>query len=390
MKSTTSLGETCRFVGGGTPSRKIRHFWSGQIPWATVKDFRDDRISHTDEYITQEGLDRSASKLVPSGTVLLVTRVGLGKVAIADVDLAINQDVKAIFPSEELLPEFLFWILKQLGPEIERMGTGATVKGITLQDVRKLKIPLPLLDEQQRIVNILNRATKIERLRRQAQERLREFIPALFVKMFGDNERIKSSYPCMPLRDVAAIVSGATKGRKIDPGQALEVPYLRVANVQEGFLNLDEVKTIRIRKNEENRYALEPGDLVMTEGGDSDKLGRAAVWNGELPYCAHQNHIFRVRPNREVVLTDYLRDVAGSSYGKSYFLSVAKRTTGIASINKTQIGGFPVPIPPIDLQIRYCNIITRMRRVADTAIDTTGRVFELSSSLMNRSLKVDS
>lgn len=330
-------------------------------------------------------------KIAECGDILISVRAPVGPTNVADSRCCIGRGLAAIRPDGTVaLRDFVLWSLRHRETKLVAMGQGSTFAAISQKNLKSLQIPLPPLEEQRRIVGILNRAAKIERLRRQAQERIREFIPALFVKMFGDNERIKSSYPCMPLRDVAAIVSGATKGRKIDPSQALEVPYLRVANVQEGFLNLDEIKTIRIRRNEENRYALEPGDLVMTEGGDSDKLGRAAVWNSELPYCAHQNHIFRVRPNREVVLTDYLRDVAGSSYGKSYFLSVAKRTTGIASINKTQLGGFPVPIPPIDLQIRYCNIITRMRRVADTAIDTTGRVFELSSSLMNRSLKVDS
>ena len=109
---------------------------------------------------------------------------------------------------------------------------------------------------------------------------------------------------------------------------------------------------------------LAPGDLLMTEGGDQDKLGRAAVWNGELPYCAHQNHVFRVRPRVEFVLTDYLRDVAGSPYGKAYFLSIAKRTTGIASINKSQLGSFPVPVPPMDLQRLYAGTVEGARAVA--------------------------
>ena len=176
-----------------------------------------------------------------------------------------------------------------------------------MKALMSLPMPLPPLDEQRRIVGILNRAAKIERLRAQAQERLREFIPALFVRMFGDQKEIDRKFPCMLLREAAAIASGATKGRKIDPKHAVEVPYLRVANVQDGFLNLDEIKTITIRCGEERKYALAPGDLIMTEGGDPDKLGRAAVWNGELPYCAHQNHVFRVRPNPEFVLTDYLR-----------------------------------------------------------------------------------
>ena len=127
----------------------------------------------------------------------------------------------------------------------------------------------------------------------------------------------------------------------------------------------------------------------MTEGGDLDKLGRAAVWNGELTYCAHQNHIFRVRPNLEFVLTDYLRDVVGSAYGKAYFISIAKRTTGIASINKAQLGSFPVPIPPIDLQYRYAILAENVRSIAYTVGTGAARTAGLNASLLSHLLGAD-
>ena len=250
-----------------------------------------------------------------------------------------------------------------------------------------MRVPLPPLEEQRRIVDILNRAARIETLRSGAAERLREFVPALFVKMFGNRNEIRDRFSCRPLREVATIASGATKGRKIEPADAIDVPYLRVANVQDGFLTLDEIKTITIRRGEEQQYALAPGDLVMTEGGDQDKLGRAAIWNGELAYCAHQNHVFRVRPRADVVLTDYLRDVVGSAYGKAYFLSVAKRTTGIASINKTQLGGFSVPVPPIELQARYAELLAGAHSIAVDADGATARAAAVSASLMYRLLE---
>ena len=152
------LGEVCDIVGGGTPSRKIPLYWNGDIPWATVKDFRSHRISHTTEFISRQGLDHSASKVVPSGTVLLVTRVGLGKVAMAGVDLAINQDIKAITPCDDVLPEFLLWCLKHLSPEIERKGTGATVKGVTLKDIKDMPIPIPPTDTQHHFASLTARA----------------------------------------------------------------------------------------------------------------------------------------------------------------------------------------------------------------------------------------
>jgi hypothetical protein len=109
---------------------------------------------------------------------------------------------------------------------------------------------------------------------------------------------------------------------------------MRVANVKGGHLDLEEVKYITIRRAELEKLRIEPGDLLMTEGGEPDKLGRAALWKDEIKECVHQNHVFKVRADRRKVLPTYLRSLAGSSYGKAYFLRVAKKTTGIASINK--------------------------------------------------------
>ncbi|HQD16202.1 MAG TPA: restriction endonuclease subunit S, partial [Ottowia sp.] len=181
-----TLGEICRFVGGGTPSRKQPDFYTGSIPWVTVKDFKTLRLSDAEEHITEAAVQESATNIVAAGTVLLVTRVGLGKVAIADQPLAINQDIKGLIPSAEVLPEYLFWFLLSQAHVIERLGTGATVKGVTLQDVKAIEILVPTHAEQRRTVDLLSRAEGILRLRREAQAKAQAILPALFLDLFGD------------------------------------------------------------------------------------------------------------------------------------------------------------------------------------------------------------
>jgi type I restriction enzyme S subunit len=127
---------------------------------------------------------------------------------------------------------------------------------------------------------------------------------------------------------------------------------MAVANVQDGRLNLDLVKTIHASAAEIERYKLLPSDLLLTEGGDPDKLGRGTIWNGEINPCIHQNHIFRVRANSALIDMSFLSRLAASPGGKAYFLSKAKQTTGIASINLTQLRSFPVPLPPLNEQRR--------------------------------------
>src|SRR5262245_32965572 len=150
----------------------------------------------------------------------------------------------------------------------------------------------------------------------------------------------------IPLEQCAVVQTGVAKGRKLDPGGTVTVPYLRVANVQDGFLDLSEIKEITIRKSEVNRFALQDGDVLLTEGGDFDKLGRGFIWRDQIRGCVHQNHIFAVRSKRELLDPEFLAYLVQSSYGKAYFLSVAHKTTNLACINTTKLKALPAPIPP--------------------------------------------
>ncbi|MBT3383585.1 MAG: restriction endonuclease subunit S, partial [Prolixibacteraceae bacterium] len=124
------LGDYITLVGGGTPSKKVDSFWNGDISWASVKDFKSDYISSTQDKITIEGVNNSATRIVPSGTLLIATRMAVGKVAFSQIDIAINQDLKAITCSNELSKRFLFYQLKSKSKYFERVSSGATVKGI--------------------------------------------------------------------------------------------------------------------------------------------------------------------------------------------------------------------------------------------------------------------
>lgn len=221
--------------------------------------------------------------------------------------------------------------------------------------VMGLEFPLRSLEEQRRIVDLLSRAEGIVRLRREAQKKAAEIIPALFLDMFGDPAANPKGFATARLAEIADVVSGITKGRKLNGKTTRSVPYLRVANVQAGFLNLSEIKEIDASESEIESLALQPGDILLTEGGDFDKLGRGAQWRGELSTCIHQNHVFGVRLKAGVAEPDYFEAFLQTVAAKNYFLSVAKRTTNLASINMTQLKNLPVVLPPIDAQRQFSN-----------------------------------
>lgn len=164
---------------------------------------------------------------------------------------------------------------------------------------------------------------------------------------------------------VATVQTGVAKGRQFANEEMVDVPYLRVANVQDGHLDLTEMKTISIRSSEVERYRLQNDDIVLTEGGDFDKLGRGFIWRGELELCVHQNHIFAVRPDREALLPQFLAYLVQSSYGKAYFLSVAHKTTNLACINSTKLKAFPVLVPPLVEQQRISLALDSVAKAVD-------------------------
>jgi type I restriction enzyme S subunit len=190
------------------------------------------------------------------------------------------------------------------------------------------------------------------------------------------------------LGDVAEIVSGITKGRKLPAGTMRVVPYLAVANVQAMRLEMAEVKTIDATKAEIKRYALMRNDLVLTEGGDPDKLGRGTLWREELPECIHQNHIFRVRlrPDSEIVPL-YLNWLIASERGRRYFLKSAKQTTGIASINATQLREFPLLEPPPDLQRSLADQLVQVDAVKRTHTAHLAELDALFASVQDRAFR---
>ncbi|MEI8340515.1 MAG: hypothetical protein WCH43_03140 [Verrucomicrobiota bacterium] len=167
------------------------------------------------------------------------------------------------------------------------------------------------------------------------------------------------------LDQLAEIVGGVTKGQKFTPkDETRVVPYLRVANVQRGYLDLSHMKEIRALVSDIESLRLQPGDVLFNEGGDRDKLGRGWIWEGQIPDCIHQNHVFRARL--------FLREVkpkliswCGNSYGQRWFMRTGKQSVNLASINMTVLRSFPVPLAPAAEQEEIVELVEDQLSVID-------------------------
>ncbi len=189
------------------------------------------------------------------------------------------------------------------------------------------------------------------------------------------------------LESISALKGGLTvDGKRQDP-TARSVPYLRVANVQRGYLDLSEVKNISAPANDIEALRLQHGDILFNEGGDRDKLGRGWIWEGQLADCIHQNHVFRAR----LISSDMPPKLVswwGNSFGKDYFQREGKQTTNLASINLTKLSAFPVPLPPLAEQHRIVAEVDRhlsLLRETGAQVDANlKRAERLRQSILSR------
>lgn len=210
--------------------------------------------------------------------------------------------------------------------------------------------------------------------------------PPLTRKELADLPELPEGWVHIRLGGVADITGGVTKGRKLEGREVVELPYLRVANVQDGYLDLDVIKQIPIPVEEVEKYRLQTGDVLYTEGGDRDKLGRGTVWRGEIVDCIHQNHIFRARPV-SAVKPRFLSQFSQTQPARTYFFRHARQTVNLASINLGLLSSLPVPIPPPVEQTEIVNEIDARLSVIDEVERVVATTLKQAEALRQSILK---
>lgn len=331
------------------------------------------------------------TRIANVGDLIVCIRATIGDLNWADKEYCLGRGVAGIHANENRVNiKYLAHYISHAKNELSKKGTGSTFLAIRKKDLESFPIPIPYPDdpekslaEQRRIAAILDKADAIRRKRKEAIEQAQQLIPALFYDMFGDAENMHENV----LEDISNVVSGVTKGRKLVKSRIKQIPYIRVANVQDGYLDLSEIKMINATVEDLEKYRLQTGDVLLTEGGDYDKLGRGALWEGQVDNCIHQNHIFRVRLDDAYVLPEYFVSYLSTQKAKMYFLKAAKKTTNLASMNMRQLKALPVTVPPISEQQAFVvkrnnimNHVTEQNRMVDDSNN-------LFNSLLQRAFK---
>ncbi len=203
---TVRLGDVCEFIGGGTPDKSNAAFWNGNIPWASVKDFKENDLFETQDFITELGLNSSSANMCKKGDLIVATRIAPGRCTVSQIDAAINQDLKIV--KSEQSNSYLLYAFNYLEPVIVRKSTGATVLGINLSNLKELQIPLPPLATQKHIAAVLDKCTEVIKKHKLMLEKYDTLIKSQFVEMFGDPKVNSSNLPTKKFVDIVKLQRG--------------------------------------------------------------------------------------------------------------------------------------------------------------------------------------
>ncbi|AQU82448.1 MULTISPECIES: restriction endonuclease subunit S [unclassified Halomonas] len=311
---------------------------------------------------------------------------------------------------------FLFyWMLavKQKG-YVDVLCNKSTIAHFTAEKVATIPTPFPPGSEQQAIAIFLDHKTaridalveEQQRLIELLKEKRQAVISHAVTKGLAPDVPMKDSrvewlggvpahWAVGPLRWYATIQGGIAKGKSYDAETpTVELPYLRVANVQDGYVDLSTVKTVEVAVSEVERYRLREGDVLMNEGGDNDKLGRGTVWKGEVTNCLHQNHVFAIRPNH-FLLPHWLSMFTRSNTARAYFYLYSKQSTNLASISSSSVMSCPLPLPPVQEQRQVLDFLAieavRLDDLMHESIETINLLQERRSALISAAVtgKID-
>lgn len=420
--SITTLGDVVAIEMGQSPEGAATNIVGNGLPLIGGASDLGENLPRPTRYTS------TPTKVSEKGDLILCVRATIGKLNYADNHYCLGRGVAGLRPIS-FERNWLKYYLNYCAKDLDHSGTGTTFRQIDKATLQNWSIPLAPINEQRRIVakiealkarsqwvkeaiaaipplldqfrqSVLAAAFRgdltadwreknpevepasvlLERIRNERKKRYQEeckkaeaegrrkpipFKEVLEPIEFSKLTAIPNTWSWERLVNLSNILGGVTKGRKFGSRTTIMLPYLRVANVQDGFLDLTEIKEIEALPEDLEKYHLEYGDLLFTEGGDRDKLGRGTVWKDNIKNCIHQNHVYRARLYYSGITCDYISLATKSDYAKAYFFEKASQTVNLASINITSLGNVPLAIPPEEEQKEIVYRVQTLFKAAD-------------------------
>lgn len=349
------LKDCCEVIGGATPRRDEPKYWdSADIPWITPKDIsnlNNKILDDAPEYISQLGFDKSATFMLPKGSVLLTSRAPIGNLAITGIPMCTNQGFKSLVPGNDVDCTYLYYCMLARSQNLQALGNGATFKEVSKKVVEEFEIPLPPLEEQKRIAAILDKADAIRQKRQQAIALADDFLRSIFLDMFGDPVTNSKGWKKCFLGDV---IEFAKDGPHVSPMYSDDgIPFLSTRNISFNKVVWEDLKYISEDEANIHWKKCKPtyGDLLYTKGGTTG-IACPVEFHKEFAVWVH---VALLRPLHSKVNFIWLAHMLNSTccYSQSQMLT---RGATNKDLGLKRMVGIEILCPPLSVQERFVNI----------------------------------
>jgi len=381
------IAEFCVTGSGGTPSRqKAGLYYGGDISWVKSGELKDSILFKTDETITKKGLEESSAKLVPAGSILIAMYgATVGKTALLGINATTNQAICNIQPNPEIVEnKFLWHFLKSNIKELLYKRMGGAQPNISQQIIKETIVPIPPISEQHRIVEVLDQADRLRKLRADADAKAQRILPALFFKMFGDPVTNPRGWEVGTLGDVCERITDGT--HQPPPFVENGIPFLFVQNIIKGFINFDTQKFITQDTYESLTRTIAPqkGDVLYSTVGS---YGVAVVVDTDRIFL-FQRHIGHLRPKTTIIDPSFLCAQMNTPFVRT---QADQRARGIAqkTLNLSEIRQFQVIVPPLVEQRKFRHAMLSLEKVKRRMKDQETLIGSLFQVILHRAFTGD-
>ena len=346
------LGDICEIVSGSTPKTGVEEYWGGNLKWLTPAELNEDSyiITDSERKITKLAAEKTGLSSFPQGTVILSSRAPIGKVAIAGCEMYCNQGFKNLICSEEVYNKYLYWFLKGKKEYLNSLGRGATFKEISKSIVSEIEIALPSINEQKKVVEKFEKISKIIQLRRQELEKLDDLIKARFIELFGDLKSNSKGWPIVGFNECAEIDTNMIH----DFEGYEDYPHIGIDSIEKETGRLSGYRTVAEDGVISGKYLFTEKHIIYSK--IRPNLNKVAMPDF-VGVCSADAYPILVKD--DICVKEYLGYTMRSKYFLDYIVAFSNRTN-LPKVNKKQVEGFALPLPPMELQQQFAAFVSQV------------------------------
>ena len=348
------FSKVAEIVTGNTPPKKDPDNYGSGVPWVKPPDLDGwEPIKNTVETLSPKG--QNLARVLPKDTVMVCCIGSIGRVGIAGTTLATNQQINSLVFGPHVIPKFGFYYCRSIPHVFKAKARKAVVPILNKSNFAKIKMPLPPLSEQRRIVEILDQADALRKKRAEADAKAARILPALFYKVFGDPLRNPYQWPIENIGNLLLLLRNGTTAPQNQDKRGY--PVTRIETISEGTIDRHRVRYVELDENEVEKWRMRPGDILFSHINSESHIGKTAFYEGTPEILIHGMNLLLMRPNPTKVLPQYLFALLNTDSVRAAYRQRCKRAVNQASLNQKDISSLAVAVAPINLQQRFCHMV---------------------------------